>query len=172
MKPQKTHRSKLAFLLPSSPGERLQEDDVLSSLEEINIEPEIWFYRKCSFEETSALAKEMVASKPDLIVYPTFDLQIFLWERASDDWFFGWSNGEPILTSQHNDGIVGIVELLRQLDDNGVPTFPINMHYDGPFDDEITLFRPFSISLPLARLKVTASGKTFHDSLTAWNTKS
>lgn len=54
---KKSYRSKLAFLLPSSPGERLQEDDVLSTLEEVNIEPEIWFYRKCSLEETTALAK-------------------------------------------------------------------------------------------------------------------
>lgn len=171
MNNQEQQRFKLAFLLPRSPNDRLWEDGILSTLEAFGIAPEIWLYRKSSTEEVHALANEIAASKLDLVIYPHFDSGVFVWERAAKDWFFGWRNGEPILTSPNEDDTVGITELLHQLDQQGIKTLPLSMDYDGPFEDEITLLRSITLGQQLEKLKELNPDDSIYGVLHAWCTQ-
>lgn len=168
MEKQASHRLKLAFLLPRSPNDRLWEDGILSTLEASGIAPEIWLYRKSSAEEMRAFANEIAASKQDLVVYPHFSSGVFVWERAAKDWFFGWRNGEPILTNPSEDDIVGIAGLLHQLDQQGVKTLPLSMDYDGPFEDEITVHRSIPLAQKFETLKELNPDDSIYEALHAW----
>ena len=86
--------------------------------------------------------QQLIREKPDAVLYPDFQSEVFFWERASQAWFFGWKDGKPILSDPATPSRIGIAEALDQLEEQGIRTFAIKMHYCGPFDDEISLHQP------------------------------
>jgi len=137
-----TKARKVIFLLPSSLGERLAEDGVIEKLASNGIEAEVWWFHSCTRRRTSKFVQQLIREKPDAVVYPDFQSEVFFWERASQAWFFGWQDGEPIVSDPATPSGVGIVEVLDLLKERGIPTLEIQMHYGGPFDDEISLSQP------------------------------
>lgn len=154
MSPTNLTPIKYIFLLPGSPGERLAEDGVLKELADFQIDAEIWTFCRCTAKEAQAFAGRLIACHPDAVVYPRFHSEIFLWERASQDWFFGWSDGEPILQDNSSHGLVGITGILTALEHKGIPALDVIMSYGGPFGDEITVYHSL-----LPRLHELRQGK-------------
>jgi hypothetical protein len=137
-----TKARKVIFLLPSSVGERLAEDGVISQLTSGGLEAEVWWFHSCTRKSANRFMQQLIRAKPDAVLYPDFQSEIFFWERASQAWFFGWKDGEPILSEPDTPSRIGIAETLDQLEEQGIRTFAIQMRYGGPFDDEISLYPP------------------------------
>jgi len=137
-----TKARKVIFLLPSSVGERLAEDGAISQLASGGLEAEVWWFHSCTRKSANRFVQQLIREKPDAVLYPDFQSEVFFWERASQAWFFGWKDGKPILSDPATPSRIGIAEALDQLEEQGIRTFAIKMHYCGPFDDEISLHQP------------------------------
>ena len=118
------------FLLPPSAGDRLRIDGYTDALEEVGIIPDISREFEVDHQEIIDLYTTILMRKGyDLIIYPSFDSQIFRWEPVWKSSFFC-----------RNEGDVDIKTFIKLLEDKGCRLLAESMHIDGPFDDEVTIY--------------------------------
>jgi hypothetical protein len=133
---------RILILLPSSAGERFDEDGLREAAKEWGLFFIYCTFDKCTLEEATEYCDCLLRKENLLcVVYPAFGSEVFRWYGAERDWCITWKNGRPVHESPDPD-MVGGYKFLQMLSDAGnIPLVPMDMHYGGPFDDfEITFY--------------------------------
>lgn len=125
-------RCELVILIPNSIGYRFSEDGYFKALNDACITACI---DKFEINLASTLKRRAEEYKEDgvkAVVYPSFNCDIFAWGAAE---LACLPKEEGVFERFEKFQCGGIRLFLKFLEEAGVRTLAVDMHYDSPFDD-------------------------------------
>lgn len=129
----------LIILIPESTGCRIDEDGYLQALERAGVKSCVREFSSSLVKTLQKRAKKYQESGVKLVIYPALGGDIFDWYPAEDD--FRTKEKGVFAFDEFQCG--GIRLFLTLLQEAGIRTLAVDMHYNSPFDDfEATFYGP------------------------------